>query len=115
MFSWGGFLNTQGQTFALIKPYMWTDKDTLSNSMVLKTCDTTEEALSVISYINTKLVRFLTFISCTSQNINNETTWRFVPAISNFDHVFTDGELYKKYSLTEEEIELIESIIKERE
>jgi len=29
-------------------------------------------------------------------------------------HIFTDAELYKKYGLTPEEINIIESVIKER-
>lgn len=31
-----------------------------------------------------------------------------------FDHIFTDAELYKKYELTDKEINIIESVIKER-
>lgn len=61
MFSWGGFLNRQGETLSLISPYIWTDFDTIRNSMVLQTFDNTAEANSLISYINTKFVRFLTF------------------------------------------------------
>ena len=114
MFSWGGFLNRQGETLSLISPYIWTDFDTIRNSMVLRTFDNSDEANSLISYINTRFVRFLTFISCTSQNINNENTWRFIPDPGAFDHIFTDAELYKKYGLTLEEINIIESVIKER-
>lgn len=40
--------------------------------------------------------------------------WKFVPAPEVFDHIFTDDELYKKYDLTDEEITIIESVIKER-
>lgn len=114
MFSWGGFLNRQGETLSLISPYIWTDFDTVRNSMVLRTFDNADEANSLISYINTRFIRFLAFISCTSQNINNENTWRFVPDPGAFDHIFTDDELYKKYGLTPEEINIVESVIKER-
>ena len=31
-----------------------------------------------------------------------------------FDHIFTDQELYEEYNLTDEEINIIESVIKER-
>lgn len=42
------------------------------------------------------------------------TWWHFVPDPESFDHIFTDAELYKKYNLTLEEINIIESVIKER-
>lgn len=44
----------------------------------------------------------------------NKETWRFVPDPGKFDHIFTDQELYKKYNLTDDEINIIESVIKER-
>ena len=40
--------------------------------------------------------------------------WRFVPVSKAFDHIFTDQELYEEYNLTDEEINIIESVIKER-
>lgn len=43
-----------------------------------------------------------------------DEAWRFVPDPGAFDHIFTDDELYKKYNLTQDEIDLIESVIKER-
>lgn len=46
--------------------------------------------------------------------MGNKETWRFVPDPGAFDHIFTDEELYKKYNLTDDEIKLIESVIKER-
>ena len=44
----------------------------------------------------------------------NKEFWRFVPDPGSFDHIFTDKELYEKYNLTDEEIGIIESVIKER-
>lgn len=41
-------------------------------------------------------------------------SWQFIPDPGSFDHIFTDDELYKKYNLTPEEINIIESVIKER-
>lgn len=69
---------------------------------------------SFISYCNTRIIRFLVFIGCCGDSISNTETWRFVPAPEAFDHIFTDQELYKKYNLTDEEINIIESVIKER-
>jgi len=76
--------------------------------------DNTEECMSFSSYVNTKLVRFLVFIGLCKLSIRDNLTWRFVPQPEAFDHMFTDKELYEKYNLTEEEINIIESVIKER-
>lgn len=73
-----------------------------------------ETLQEIVSYIKTKFVRFMMLPSVCSGSINNEEAWRFVPQPEAFDHIFTDAELYKKYNLTEEEINIIESVIKER-
>ena len=65
------------------------------------------------SYINTKFVRFCIALGL-SGSVKTKETWRFVPDPGAFDHIFTDEELYKKYNLTDEEINIIESVIKER-
>lgn len=77
--------------------------------------NTESERESFISYIDTKLVRYLlnARISAYSNMYINEV-WKFVPAQVNFDHIFTDAELYQKYDLTPDEIAIIESVIKER-
>lgn len=72
------------------------------------------ECKSFISYCNTRLIRFMVLIGVCGDSITNSETWRFVPAPDAFDHIFTDKELYEKYNLTEEEINIIESVIKER-
>ena len=72
-----------------------------------------KEAESFRSYCNTILVRFLYYIGICGKTISEEF-WRFVPYQGAFDHIFTDEELYAKYGLTQEEINLIESVIKER-
>jgi len=64
----------------------------------------------------TRFVRFLLSLSLcglTGIATSNEW-WRFVPAPEAFDHIFTDQELYEKYQLTDEEINIIESVIKEQ-
>ena len=80
---------------------------------VLKYFDTEDECKSFISYMNTKLVSFLYYIGCCGTTLTREF-FRFVPDPVNFDHIFTDAELYQKYDLTPDEIAIIESIIKER-
>lgn len=66
------------------------------------------------AYIYTRLVRFLLYIGRCGNSVTNDETWRFVPDPGAFDHIFTDQELYTKYKLTQEEINVIESVIKER-
>ena len=67
------------------------------------------------SWIDTKFIRFMVLIGFNVlTGVLNEEFWRFVPDPGAFDHIFTDEEFYKKYDLTEEEITIIESVIKER-
>ena len=80
---------------------------------VLKYFDSEDECKSFISYCNTKLVAFLYYIGTCGTTLTSEF-WRFVPEPDKFDHIFTDNELYTKYKLTSEEIEMIESVIKDR-
>ena len=82
-------------------------------SVVLKCFNTEQEALSMRSYIYSKLISFLFVVGVTGTSFVKEF-WRFVPDPGTFDHIFTDEELYKKYNLTPEEINIIESVIKER-
>lgn len=83
-------------------------------SKCIFTSDNETEIKSFVSYINTKLVAFLMLITLNGLTVINNETFRFVPMPGAFDHIFTDEELYKKYNLTDEEINIIESIIKER-
>ena len=76
--------------------------------------DSLHECESFLSYIYSKLVRILIWSSISTTTIINDQTWRFVPDPGAFDHIFTDDELYKKYGLSQEEINIIESVIKER-
>lgn len=82
--------------------------------MILFTSNNLSDVESYISYFDTKFIRFLTYCGCCGSNASNSETWRFVPDPGAFDHIFTDEELYKKYELTQDEISLIESVIKER-
>lgn len=85
-----------------------------SHYCVYRTFDNRAEAGSLISYLNTKLIRFITALTLTGTTTSKDEFWRFVPDPGAFDHIFTDAELYKKYGLTPEEINIIESVIKER-
>jgi site-specific DNA-methyltransferase (adenine-specific) len=75
--------------------------------------NTENEAKSFKSYYESKLVSFLFYFGACGSTLTKEF-YRFIPDPIKFDHIFTDEELYKKYNLTEEEINIIESVIKER-
>lgn len=74
---------------------------------------TLDEAKSMQSFFDTKLVRFLISSRRCGQWLTS-AEFELVPDPGAFDHIFTDEELYKKYNLTDDEIKLIESVIKER-
>lgn len=71
---------------------------------------TQSECESIQSYYKCKLIWYLAY----EQNCGNICTEAFinVPDPGAFDHIFTDEELYKKYNITDEEINIIESVIK---
>ena len=106
---------SKSPSLVLIEPYIDNNSnDKNIHTSCIRVCNTYKEAESFISYINTRVVRFLVFLNAFTVGVINDETWRFVPAPDAFDHIFTDDELYKKYNLTQEEINIIESVIKER-
>ena len=72
-----------------------------------------EEAENCALYFRTKFVRYLISVALSSMNIAKEN-FKFVP-LQDFSKPWTDEELYKKYGLTEEEIQFIESMIRPME
>ena len=72
---------------------------------------TRNEAENMVSYLKTKFVRFLLLQGIASISITKEK-FCFVP-IQDFSKTWTDEELYIKYNLTDNEIEFIESTIKQ--
>ena len=78
---------------------------------------TIPECESFISWINTKLVRFLVLINVSVYRpMYTDNYFRFVPAppSGKFDHIYTDEELYKAFNLPQKYIDVIEAVIKER-
>lgn len=65
---------------------------------------------NVISYIQTKLFRFLVLLKKSSQNAA-KGVYGFVP-IQDFSKPWKDEELYAKYGITDEEITFIDSMIR---
>ena len=73
---------------------------------------TKEFCESIKSYYQCRLIWYLVYMT----NCGNASAEAFVnvPQPEAFDHIFTDQEIYEKYNLTEKEINIIESVIKER-
>ena len=67
-------------------------------------------AENVISYIKTKFFRFLVMLKKNTQSAT-PSVYEFVP-MQDFSKPWTDAELYKKYKLTQDEIDFIESMIR---
>lgn len=113
-----GWFSTDGDVQVTCKALIYdTNKNERNNSSVAYTVFSTyniNECESFNSYIDTKFVRFLVMIGFCTTGCFKDESWRFVPAPKAFDHIFTDQELYKEYDLTDEEIAIIESVIKER-
>ena len=65
---------------------------------------------NVVSYITTRLFRFLVMLQKPTQHAPAKV-YSFVP-VQDFSKPWTDEELYAKYGLTDEEIAFIESMIR---
>ena len=81
--------------------------------LVIGPFDNKQTCLNVISYINTRLFRFMVLLRKNTQH-NMSHVFKFVP-IQDFSHPWTDEMLYKKYDLNEEEIAFIESMVRPME
>lgn len=71
------------------------------------------EAQNLRSYLSTMFARFLMLQAMSSIMINKDA-FQFVP-MQDFSKPWTDEVLYKKYNLTDDEIEFIESMIRPME
>lgn len=71
------------------------------------------EAQNALTYLKTKFFRCLVGIRKQTQN-SSMRDYHYVP-MQDFSKPWTDEELYKKYNLTQEEIDFIESMIKPME
>lgn len=70
-------------------------------------------AKNALSYIKTKLFRFMVLLHKNTQDAT-KAVYQFVP-MQDFSKPWTDQELYKKYKLSQEEIAFIESMIRPME
>src|SRR3989344_5818372 len=72
--------------------------------------DTLKDAHNLLDYLKSKFARFLMMQAISSINLSKDK-FTFVP-VQDFSGSWTDEKLYKKYKLTKEEIEYIESMIR---
>ena len=70
-------------------------------------------AENLLSYLQTKFVRFL-IMQCMSAVNLSKAVFAFVP-LQDFSRPWTDADLYAKYGLTDDEIQFIESMIRPME
>lgn len=69
-----------------------------------------EETENVVSYISSRLFRFLVLLHKPSQDAT-KSVYTFVP-MQDFSQSWTDEKLYEKYQITAREIEFINSMIR---
>lgn len=75
--------------------------------------DSKSEAESVLSYLTCRLTRFLILLHKPSQDTTRRV-YTFVPK-QKWTKKWTDGELYKKYGISDNEIAFIEKIVRPME
>ncbi len=78
--------------------------------LVVGPVDNENQAYNLKTYLESKLVRYLLLSSIPGMNISKDK-FRFIP-ILNFSKKYTDQEIYKKYNLSESEINVIEKTIR---
>lgn len=121
----GAGLLTDGKPVAILgKSFVATPNMACTDSMIPFGCfNTKDEAENLKLYFCTKFLRFLVGILKVSQNLY-QNVYQFVPIqdfTENSDIDWSDSiegidrQLYKKYGLTKEEIDFIESMIKPME
>lgn len=81
--------------------------------LILKCFDEKKDAENLVSYVKTKFFRFLLLQTLSSIHITKQA-FKFVP-LQDFTKSWTDEELYKKYNLSQDEIDFIESMIRPME
>ena len=81
--------------------------------LILNSFDSEDEAKNFIEYAKTKFFRFLVLMKKNTQHLKADR-FSFVPDL-NMNKKWTDKELYDKYGIDSEEINFINSLVKEME
>ena len=107
----GGLPNKEGQRRVLSKVEVLSPNTICTETYLVAGSFNTEiEAKNTVAYLKTKFVRFLVSLLSFSQDITKERFF-FVPDLP-MKRTWTDEELYKRYDLTCDEIQFIETTIK---
>ena len=95
----------------IVKPVLGEPQTACTETYVVVS-PTTNKAMAenIISYINTKFFHFLLGLKKITQHTTSKT-YSFIP-MQDFSKPLTDKILYAKYKLTDDEIDFIESTIK---
>ena len=97
-----------------IKPILGETKSCCTETYItLGVYSSKKEAVNVMSYTQTKLFHLLLSLKKITQHTTSKV-YQFVP-LQDFSEPWTDEKLYKKYNLTQEEIDFIESMIRPME
>jgi len=76
--------------------------------------DTEEDAISFRSYLFTKIARFLLLQTVVSQHVTKKN-FKFIPLLKKYEGIYTDEILRKRWNISEEEWNFIDSKIKPME
>lgn len=79
--------------------------------LVVDTVESVSQAERLKSYMATKFFRFLVLLVKNTQDLPKKV-YSFVP-VQSLDEEWTDEKLYKKYGITEDEIEFINTLVKD--
>lgn len=110
-----GYGAGEGYPHQIINKPVFGDKNSCCTEtyLVIGPFKSQEETENVISYIKTKFFRFMVMLKKNTQN-GTRNVYEFVP-MQDFSEPWTDGKLYKKYGLTDDEIAFIDSMIRPME
>lgn len=116
-----GILNSEKAVAIIGKAYIGKPQSVCTDSLIPIGCfDTIIEAINLQKYMTTKFFRFMIGILKVSQNIY-QNVYRFVPLLDFTEESIIDWkvstseidqQLYKLYNLSEDEIYMIESMVK---
>jgi site-specific DNA-methyltransferase (adenine-specific) len=82
--------------------------------IVGRSLESESEAESFKSFLFTKTARFLLLQGVISQHVTR-SNFCFVPDMVNYDHLFTDSELYHHFGFSKDEVSYIESKVLDTE
>lgn len=117
-----GVLSDEGTVAIIGKAYIGKPKSICTDSLIpIGSFNTEIEAVNLQKYMTSKFLRFMIGILKVSQNLY-QNVYQFVP-LQNFTNksdidwnksiAGIDKQLYKKYNLSEEEVEYIDNKIKD--